>query len=218
MEISLLHKWDVSVEEAIKIQEDLAKRLCLRKMDRVEKIAAIDVAYRENQAIAGVLVFNYPELKLVEEVLASSPTLFPYIPGFLAFREGPVVIQALGKIKEKVDLLMFDGQGIAHPRKMGIATHLGIYLNMSSLGCAKSKLTGEYLPPDDEKGAKQPLYRENELIGWVVRTKTHTRPVFVSPGNLIDFEGAVEIVLNCSRGYRIPEPLRLAHIFVNKNK
>jgi len=113
---------------------------------------------------------------------------------------------------------MFDGQGIAHPRRMGIATHLGIYLNRPSLGCAKSKLVGEYKMPSEKEGASEPLWDKSELVGLVVRTKTRTRPVFVSPGNLIDFETALKIVLSCCRGHRIPEPLRLAHIFVNKIK
>jgi len=218
MKIFPLHPWQVSIEEAIEIQKSLVKRISLKKLEKLEKIAAIDVAYREDEAIAAVLVFSYPELKLLKKSLASSPLRFPYVPGLLTFREGPSIIEALKEIEEEVDLLMFDGQGIAHPRRMGIATHLGIYSGIPSLGCAKSKLIGRYSPLGDEEGAKQPLYDGDELIGWVVRTKSYTRPVFVSPGNLIDFDEALEVVLNCGRGHRIPEPLRLAHIFVNKNK
>jgi deoxyribonuclease V len=218
MEIFPLHPWQVSIEEAIRIQKSLVQRICLKKLEKLKKIAAIDVTYREGEAIAAVLVFSYPELRLLEKRVASSAVQFPYVPGLLTFREGPSIIEAWQRVEKKVDLLMFDGQGIAHPRRMGIATHLGIYLKIPSLGCAKSKLVGRYLPLSDEKGARQPLYDGEELVGWVVRTKTHTRPVFVSPGNLIDFDTALEVVSNCSRGYRIPEPLRLAHIFVNKSK
>lgn len=217
--ISRLHSWQVDASGAILIQLKLRKKIQLkRKEGKIEKIAAIDVAYEKEKAVAGVLVFSYPQLNLIEKVSTVSSVDFPYIPGLLTFREGPCIIDALCKVKEKADLLLFDGQGIAHPRRMGIATHLGIYLNISSIGCAKSKLTGDYNNLADEAGAFAPLYDGNELVGFAVRTKKDTRPVFVSPGNLIDFDQALKIVLTCCRGHRIPEPLRLAHIFANSEK
>ena len=216
MDIYSQHEWEVSVEEALKIQEILKKKICLCKPHRLTKVAAADVTYLGNKATAGVLVFTYPGLELLEEVLVSQPVKFPYIPGLLAFREAPPIIEALKKVKEKVDLLMLDGHGIAHPRRMGIATHLGIYLEMASLGCAKSKLTGTHSPLPPERGSYQPLYDDKEMIGWVVRTRYNTKPVFASPGNFIDFKTTLEVVLNCSLGYRIPEPLRLVHLLVNK--
>lgn len=217
--VSRLHSWQVDPAEAILIQNELKKKIQLkRKWKKLEKIAAIDVAYKKDKAIAGVLIFSYPELRLLERASALSSVKFPYIPGLLTFREGPCIVNALKKVKQKIDLLLFDGQGIAHPRKMGIATHLGIYLNISSVGCAKSKLIGDYEDLPNEDKAVAPLYYKDELIGFAIRTKKNTRPIFVSPGNLVDFETALKIVLTCCRGHRIPEPLRLAHIFVNSEK
>lgn len=214
-----LHSWQVSPEEAIAIQKGLREKILLkRKSKKLERIAAADVTYRESIATAGVVVFSYPELKILEESLAQVEVKFPYIPGLLSFREGPCIIKALEKIKEDIDLLLFDGQGIAHPRRMGIATHLGIYLNIPSVGCAKSKLVGKNAPLANREGANEPLYDGGEMIGYVVRCKKNAKPIFVSPGNLIDFETTLKVVLSLCRGHRVPEPLRLAHIFVNKNK
>lgn len=213
------HPWDVSPEEAIRIQEKLRERICLRnRWTRPAKIAAMDVAYSERKATGGVLLFKYPELTLLEKVIVTVPVNFPYIPGLLTWREGPPLVRVLKKLREEPDLLMFDGQGIAHPRRMGIASHLGVCFQKPSLGCAKSKLTGECEQPGQKAGSSEPLYHKDELLGFVVRTKQNTRPVFVSPGNLIDPRTTLEVILKCCRGYRIPEPLRLVHIFVTREK
>jgi len=219
MKIKPLHPWEVAPEEAASIQEKLRKKIRLKgKVDNLQRIAATDVAYSNDVAIAGVISFSYPELLVLEKNLVLFPVKFPYIPGLLSFREGPPIIEAFKKLKQKPDLLLFDGQGIAHPRRMGIATHLGIYLNIPSIGCAKSKLIGEHALLKNEKGAYQPLYDGGEMIGFVIRCKKDVRPVFISPGSFIDFEAALKIVLILCRGHKIPEPLRLVHMFVNKKK
>jgi len=219
MQIAPLHPWQVSLEEAIAIQQKLREKIHLKtNLKKLRKIAATDVAYQEKMAIAGVLVFSYPELNILEKSIILTEVKFPYIPGLLSFREGPPLIRALEKIKQDVDLLLFDGQGIAHPRRTGIATHLGIYLNLPSIGCAKSRLTGKYNSLANKDGAIEPLYDGKEMIGYAVKVKKNTRPIFVSPGNLIDFETTLKVTLSLCRGHKIPEPLRIAHLFVNENK
>ncbi|GAI44946.1 unnamed protein product, partial [marine sediment metagenome] len=181
-----------------------------------DKIAGADVSYYQNKMIAGVIIFEFPNLKIIEKQSFISPVNFPYIPGFLTFREGPSLLETFKKIKNEPDVILFDGQGIAHPRRMGIATHLGLFLNKPTIGCAKSRLSGEYIPVGEEKGDYALLKEGEEVLGAVLRTRRKVKPIFVSPGNKIDLPNSIEIVLKCIVKYRLPLPVREAHIFVNQ--
>jgi deoxyribonuclease V len=155
-------------------------------------------------------LFTFPELSLVGEASAVEEVRFPYIPGYLSFREGPALIRALEKLRKPPDLLLIDGQGIAHPKRFGIASHLGVVLDMPSIGCAKSRLIGEYDEPGPLRGDWKPLIYKGNMVGAVLRTKDGVNPLFISPGHKTDLATSVEIVLACTAGYRIPEPVRRA--------
>jgi deoxyribonuclease V len=207
-----MHDWDVSPEEAIAIQERL--RPLVQKTNgialaQVRTVAGIDAAYG-NVGQAAIVVFSFPALEIIDQATATRESVFPYVPGLLSFREGPVVLDALAKLKQQPDLLIFDGQGYAHPRRFGLACHLGLYLDCPSIGCAKTRFIGTYAEPGPNKGDCSPLLDEGETIGMVVRTRPDTRPVFVSVGHKIDLPTAVEAVLRCVRGYRLPETTRAA--------
>jgi len=209
------HRWDVTPDEAVAIQQRLRAEISQAEptepitLDQIRTVAGIDVSYREIGR-AAIAVFSFPDLELIEEVTATREVTFPYIPGLLSFREGPVVLTAFERLRTQPDLLIFDGQGYAHPRRLGLARHMGAYLNWPSIGCAKSRLTGRYDEPGPEPGAWSPLMSGREEIGRVVRTKARVKPVFVSVGYRITLPLAVEIVLRCTRGYRLPEPTRIA--------
>jgi deoxyribonuclease V len=158
-----------------------------------------------------VVLLSYPALNPFQAATAESPVSFPYVPGLLAFREGPVVLAALEQLGDRPDVLMFDAQGLAHPRRMGLATHLGVLLDMPAVGCAKSRLCGTYVEPGERKGSWEPLVDGGEVIGAVVRTRDRVRPVFVSVGHRVDLESSVSLVLGCANRYRLPEPTRWAH-------
>lgn len=214
-----MHRWDVSPQEALRIQERVKERVLLhRTLDRIGTVAGVDVSFGENEAVAAVGIFDYETLNVVEESVARSPSFFPYIPGLLTFREGPVILQAFHQLTHQPDVIIFDGQGIAHPRGLGIASHLGVFLNRPTIGCAKSRLVGEYIMPDTGKGSVTPLTFRNEAIGAVVRTRQNVKPVFISPGHLIDIQLAIDIVLYCCRGFRLPEPIRWAHKHAQMNR
>jgi deoxyribonuclease V len=212
MEITRLHPWNVSADEAVAIQQRL-RALVVRENGfdpaQVRTIAGIDASYRD-KAYAAVVVLTLPDLAVVEQVVAERETPFPYVPGLLSFREAPAVLEALEKLTTLPDLLMFDGQGIAHPRRLGIAAHMGVYLGMPSIGCAKSRLTGRYQEPGSAIGDSSPLMADREQIGVVLRSKPRTNPLFISIGHLIDLSTATTFVLQTLRGYRLPEPTRLA--------
>jgi len=158
-----------------------------------------------------VVVATFPDFEPVETVLAEAPTPFPYIPGLLSFREGPVLVQAFAKLRAKPDVFLFDGMGIAHPRRCGIASHLGLWLGRPTIGCGKTLLTGKYGDLAEEKGACAPLVDKGETIGVALRTRTGRKPMFISPGHLADIASAAALVLACAPRYRLPEPIRLAH-------
>ena len=212
-----LHSWEVNPQEAIKIQKDLKSKISLKKsFSKIDKIAGADVSYYKNKMIAGVIVFEFPNLKAIEKQSFISPVNFPYIPGLLTFREGPSILAAFKKIKNEPDIILFDGQGIAHPRRMGIATHLGLFLDKPTIGCAKSRLSGKYTSVGEEKGDYAPLKEGEEILGAVLRTRKKVKPIFVSPGYKIDLPNSIEIVLKCIVKYRLPVPVRETHIFVNQ--
>jgi deoxyribonuclease V len=219
MKNPLLHPWKVSPAEAIQIQEELRKRLLLAPLKSpLKKIAAGDVSYSrgDDRVYAAFLLFSYPDMDLLEIASARGRAPFPYIPGLLTFREAPVLIKAFSRLKAKPDAILVDGQGIAHPRSMGIAAHLGLLLDLPSIGCAKSRLMGIPEEPAPDRGSAVPLLAGGRTVGMIVRTRTGVKPVYVSPGHKIDLKTSVKIVLSLCRGCRIPEPLRQAHIFVNQ--
>jgi deoxyribonuclease V len=208
------HRWDVSLAEAEAIQRDLAARVSQvpdPALDTVRTVAGIDMSAKD-VARAAVVVLSYPELETLEIARAERPLVFPYVPGFLSFREGPAVLAAFDKLTRTPDLLMFDGQGIMHPRRLGIAAHLGVLLDLPSIGCAKSPLVGRptgELGPD--LGAWVEMTYRGSVIGAMVRSKKNVKPLYISVGHKIDLAGAVQWVLACCRGYRLPEPTRRAH-------
>lgn len=212
MEIARLHSWDVSADEAVAIQRRL-RALVVRENGfdpaQVRTIAGIDASYRD-KAYAAIVVLALPDLQVVEQAVAERETPFPYVPGLLSFREAPAVLDAMEKLTARPDLLMFDGQGIAHPRRLGIAAHMGVYLGMPSIGCAKSRLTGSYTEPGPNAGDTSPLMAGREQVGVVLRSKPRTNPLFISIGHLIDLPTATSFVLRTLHGYRLPEPTRQA--------
>ena len=212
--LDLLHAWDVSPGEAMAIQQRLRHHI-RQEWDiaagDVQRVAGIDVGIKQDVARAAVVILSYPTLEPLEVALAEAPISFPYVPGLLTFREGPVVLAALGQLKVKPDLLIFDGQGIAHPRRLGIATHIGVLVDRPSIGCAKSRLWGKHQEPGPEKGDYALLRDGQEIIGAVVRTRSRVKPVYVSVGHRIDLERAIEYVLSCCTRFRLPETTRLAH-------
>lgn len=207
------HSWNVSVAKAKAIQLELQKQLILNKpLKKISTVAAVDVSFIDKVAVGVAALFSYPDLELIEEKIFNSKPKFPYVPGYLTFREGPIMLGALTKLKTIPDVILFDGQGIAHPRRMGEAAHLGILLDRPSVGCAKSRLIGEYKEPGKKKGSFSKLYLEGEVVGAALRTRDSTKPNFISPGHKIDLESAIKIVLGCATKYRIPDPLRFVHM------
>ncbi|MEO0051928.1 MAG: deoxyribonuclease V [candidate division WOR-3 bacterium] len=207
------------VPMAERIQHRLAQQLILEDNFTDERdirlVAGGDVAYEKNgeRLVAAVVVFDLRSFTVVEQVICAGRAEFPYVPGFLSFREGPVLLMAIRRLKTEPDVFLFDGQGIAHPRRLGIASHLGVLLDRPAIGCAKSHLFGSYEEPGKEKGAFSFIRdRAGNAVGLVLRTKDNTRPVFVSPGHRVSVAMAGRIVLRCVGKYRLPEPLRQAHI------
>lgn len=212
-------KWPktISIEQARELQEGLRKRVQVVPLKREPRYAAgVDAAFSEDLAYAAACLYRYPELTPLEQASAVEKLRFPYVPGFLSFREGPAVIAAIRKLTVKPDVILVDGQGIAHPRGIGIASHLGVLLGISTIGCAKTRLVGEFEGPGREKGSWSRLMYESRTVGAVVRTKDGIKPLFVSPGHKIDLDNAIRITLNCSGRYRIPEPLRCADMLSKK--
>lgn len=209
-----LHDWQLTPEEAIQVQKELRERLDLTWDEKqgVTTIGGVDVSITEESARCAIVVLRFPELKPLEGVTAEAPLVFPYIPGLLAFREGPAVLEAWSKLNVKPDLLMFDGQGIAHPRAIGIASQMGLWLERPSIGVAKSRLFGKHEPVGPQRGDRAALLdNRGNIIGAVLRTRERTNPLYVSPGHLIDVEHAVKFVTASCVGYRLPEPTRWAH-------
>lgn len=219
MKVAPRHRWDVSPAEAIRIQQELRRHLRLEgHPGPMETVGGVDVSYDKQRGVlyAAVVVMRLADLEVVETATAVGEATFPYVPGLLSFRESPMVLQALAKITQRLDCLLCDGQGIAHPRRFGIACHLGLMVNLPAVGCAKSLLVGEYREPGSQRGDFTPLYDRGEQVGIILRTKDGVEPVYVSPGYLVSFEQAREIVLTTHGGHRLPEPIRQAHLLVNQ--
>ena len=217
MSSSSLHPWTLDPKQAIQIQTQLRDRLVLSWDGReVRTVGGADVAFKGQRARAAIVVLSYPNLTPIENATADRAIEFPYIPGLLTFREGPAILAAWRKLRTKPDLLLFDGQGIAHPRAMGIAAHVGLWFKRPSIGVAKSRLYGHHTSVGPIRGEAADLFDERDparVIGAVLRTRTNVKPVYVSPGHLIDVPHAVEFALNCCTKYRLPEPIRWAHKF-----
>ncbi len=215
MKIPTTHRWDVTPQEAMQIQRDLADRvIVLDQMGPLRYVAGVDVGFEgEDNKIsrAAVVVLSFPRLVPVDYAVARWPVVFPYVPGLLAFREAPVILRALENIKTEPNLIIVDGHGRAHPRRMGIACHLGVLLDWPTIGCAKSVLCGEAEEPQNESGAWTPLIDRGEQVGAVLRTRSGTQPVYVSVGHRVSLERAIDLVLACCKGYRLPETTRYAH-------
>ena len=208
-----LHTWDLTPEEAARVQTDLRQRLVLTWDNRrVTTISGVDVSIKPETARAAIVVIRYPELTPIETVIADAPLMFPYIPGLLSFREGPAVLLAWSKLQNKPDLLMFDGQGIAHPRGIGIASQMGLWLERPTIGVAKSRLYGRHAEVGPQRGDRADLLdKSGNIIGTVLCTREKSNPLYISPGHLIDVKHATQFVLDCCTGYRLPEPTRWAH-------
>lgn len=221
MKINRLHDWDVSCSEAVAIQEELKGRLLLADEPEgvpPETMAGADISYSRHSDLffAAVILFSYPALEILEEAFWMERVCFPYVPGLLSFREAPPLLKAFEKLSQAPDLAIFDGQGIAHPRGIGLASHMGLLLDVPTIGCAKSRLVGEYEPVGLEKGETADLLYKGATVGKVLRSKRNVKPLFVSTGHRIGHVRAAEIVLSCCRGYRFPEPIRRAHLRVNE--
>ncbi len=215
VKLEKLHDWPHSPAQAIAIQRRLSPRVLRSgKVISPRFIAGVDIAAGRpgDMAQAAVVVLSYPELAVVATEIAQGEFNFPYIPGLLSFRESPLVVAALEKLTITPDLILVDGQGIAHPRRMGLACHLGLLLAWPTIGCAKSRLCGHHQPPGETPGSFAQLVDGDETIGAALRTRAGVRPVYVSIGHRIDLENAIYWVLELCRGYRLPEPLRLAHL------
>ncbi len=216
-----LHSWGLSPAEAIALQKKLSTLLKIEDdFGEIRYLAGADISLnpKREEGYAGFVVFEFPSLKEIERVSHQGPLLMPYVPGLLSFREGPILAEAFQKLKTKPDLIVFDGHGIAHPRRMGIASHMGLFLDCPSIGCGKSRLWGNYEEPDVSRGSYSDLRDGNEKLGYVLRTKDKVKPVFISPGHRVSVESSLKIILQCLSGFRLPKPTREADRYVAEVK
>lgn len=214
MDIQQLHDWKLKPKAAIALQKQLAGQLVNDlpiELSKVRTVAGVDVSIKHGQSCACIVVMTFPELKTVATVCAKLAADYPYIPGLLTFREGPVLEKALLQLKCEPDVFIFDGMGQLHPRRMGIAAHLGLWLQRPTIGCGKSHLIGEYKQPDDAKGSTSPIWVDGQECGALLRTRSKVKPVYISVGHLAELTSAVQLVLACTPKYRLPEPIRQAH-------
>lgn len=218
MEIKTRHRWDLSTSEARALQIELAGQVdTTRPLGGWETVAAADVSFDKfaPELYAAVVVCRAKTFEVIERVGAAGPATFPYVPGLLSFREAPALIEAFRKLKTRPDVVLCDGQGLAHPRRLGIACHLGLWLDLPTVGCGKSLLCGDYDAPGPKRGDRSPLTLQGDVIGAVVRTRDRVSPVFASPGHLCDLDGAVRLILETAIKYRLPAPTRMVHDYVN---
>ncbi len=214
MKAQMRHRWNLNPAEAIALQRELRDRLILTdQLGAVQRVAGVDVGFEADGTVtrAAVAVLRFPELELLETAIARRPTEFPYIPGLLSFRELPAVLEALEQLRAAPDLLLCDGQGIAHPRRMGIASHLGLLVNIPSIGVAKTRLYGQHGAPPEQRGGWTPLQADGEVIGAALRSRPGCRPLYISSGHRVSLETALDYVMRCCTRYRLPETTRHAH-------
>ncbi len=222
MRVFSFHQWDIAPKEAVALQRKLAASVIAGPplpLAKIGSVAGVDLSMEKHGSTvyAAVVVLSWPDLKIIEQATSVAEVAFPYVPGLLAFREIPPLLECFKALRHVPSAVLVDGHGLAHPRGMGIASHLGLWLNMPTIGCAKTLLTGAYDEPGRLRGSATALVdKEGREIGRVVRTKEGVKPVFVSVGHLISLDSAVEITLACSNKYRLPEPTRQAHILANK--
>jgi deoxyribonuclease V len=219
MLLRTLHSWDLSAEEAVALQRRLAGRVVTdRPVRECKLIAGADISYNrfDPTLYAGVVVLSTSDWTIVEQLGHVAQATFPYRTGLLTFREAPALLEVFAKLKSKPDAVMIDGAGYAHPRRVGLASHIGLWLNRPTIGCAKSRLIGDYEEPGHEAGSSSPLLHKDEVIGSVLRTRNGVKPLFISVGHKIDLASAEHWVLAGCRGYRVPEPTRQAHLLVNR--
>ncbi len=215
MKARRLHDWNLSADQAKELQSHLASRISsTASVDNPKFIAGVDISGTDSNCVArgAAVVLSYPGLQLAETSIAEDKVEFPYVPGLLSFRETPLIIKALEGLSIEPDVILIDGQGIAHPRRFGIACHVGLLVDVPTIGCAKSRLWGTHDTPAHEPGSYTELYDNDDVIGVALRTKLRTNPIYVSIGHKVDLTTAVEWTLNCCRGYRVPEPTRYAHL------
>jgi deoxyribonuclease V len=213
-----LHDWKLSGTEAVALQQKLRSEVRIQPLDReVEIVAGCDISFNKYSDIvyAGIVVLRLADLKVIDTATAVTRTKFPYIPGLLSFRETPALLEAWQRLETEPDVIMLDGQGLAHPRRFGIACHFGLLAEKPTIGCAKTVLVGKFDEPDQQAGNYSLMNHKGETVGAAVRTKNKVAPVYVSPGHLIDLPGAISLALRSTKGYRIPEPTRQAHLLVN---
>jgi len=218
MKIAKLHSWNVTPKQAISIQHKLRIKIkTFDDFDSLKKVGGVDVGFvkEKNLSCASLVIFSYPDMRIIDVINSSEPINFPYIPTFLAFREVPIVLSCFEKLENPPDILILDGQGYAHPRRMGLACHVGVLLDIPTIGCAKSRLIGEFNMPGEKKGSYSYLYDKGEIIGAVLRTRDNISPVFVSIGHRVSLNTAIELILDMSIT-RIPEPTKIADREVKK--
>lgn len=214
MKMQQRHAWPQTSEAAIAIQQQLRDQVITQdQLGTVNLVAGVDVGFESGGAItrAAVAVLSFPDLKLVEQAIARLPTSFPYVPGLLSFREIPAVLEALAQLQTPPDLLLCDGQGIAHPRRLGIASHIGLLVDLPTVGVGKSLLVGKYEEPPNDRGAWTPLHHRGETIGAVLRTRPGTKPLYISSGHRVSLPTALDYVMRCTTKFRLPETTRFAH-------
>ena len=212
MQFQQLHPWNVTPKEARQLQNELRARVL--KIDQfrdIKTVAGVDIGLKQDKALAAVVVLNLADLQIIDGVVAESRITFPYVPGLLSFREIPPLLLAFAHLQTIPDIVIVDGQGLAHPRRFGLASHLGLILDLPTIGCAKSRLCGEYTQPNKQKGAYTHIVDNNEIIGVALRTRTNVSVVYVSIGHKISLRSAREFTLACCPTYRLPETTRYAH-------
>lgn len=205
-----MHRWRVTPKQARAIQERLRGLVRFGPLPPVSTVVGLDCAFSAERVFAAAVVWDVERREVLETRTHSRPLAFPYVPGLLSFREAPALLAVLRRVRTPVDALLCDGQGLAHPRRFGLACHLGVLLDAPAVGCAKSRLAGQGAEPDPQRGAFTPLVLDGEQVGAVLRTRSGVKPLFVSPGHRCDIDGAVKLVLQCGGGLRLPEPVRLA--------
>ena len=222
MKIPALHSWNLSIDRAKALQVELRERVRFEPLSRsrIAAVAGADIAIArgDDALIAAVVVVDFRSLEVLETRVVSRPLVFPYVPGYLSFREAPAVIECLRRVRTPIDVLLCDGQGIAHPRGLGLASHVGLWAGIPTIGCAKSRLVGEFEEPGPKRGDHSKLYYEGERVGTVLRTRDGVKPMFISPGHLVDHAWSIKVALACTARYRLPEPCRLAHIAAGEAK
>lgn len=216
-----IHRWSMSPKAAIRLQQRLAERVRVEPLrKRVRLVAGVDVAFSPDgqRCLAGVVVFDLEQAAVIEERIAWRAVRFPYVPGLLSFREAPATLAAIRKLRCEPDVFLFDAQGMAHPRRLGLASHVGLLIDRPAVGCAKSLLCGEFEPPAHMAGRSSPLIHRGEIVGAALRTRDGINPVFVSVGYRVTLADSMAVVMQCVTRYRLPEPSRLAHQFVTRHR